>query len=361
MKKKLLIILGVIVALIITTIIVVVNMYDSGLKPVSSESKVVEIEVPNGSTYYSLADALYEKELIKSILIYKVYLKLNPPAEGLTAGTYSLNKNMGVKLIIESLSKGGKSSNPDQISITFKEGLNIPAITKVIVANTNNKEEDVYNLLKNKEYLNELITKYWFIDKSILNDKLYYSLEGYLYPDTYNFKNKDVTVKEIFEVMLNEMEKKLVDYKEDIMKSNYTFHEILTLASIVELEAVSDSDRKGVAAVFFNRLARKEQLGSDVTTYYGSRVNMADRDLYRTEIDDQNAYNTRPASMAGKLPVGPICNTSKSSIEAVLYPDDNIFYYFVSDNKGKVYFTKTYYDHQVVIADLKKKGLWERY
>lgn len=361
MKKKILIVFSIIIILIIIVILVLFNMYNNGLKAVSSKEELIEIEVPVGSTYYSLAELLYEKKFIKSTLIYKIYLKLNTPTNGLVAGTYYLSESMGVELIIETLSKGGKSSNPDQITITFKEGINIPVLAKVIAENTNNKEADVLNLLKDKTYLNELISKYWFIDKSILDENIYYPLEGYLYPNTYNFKNKDVAVKEIFTVMLNEMEKKLADYKEDIMKSEYTFHELLTLASIVELEALKETDRKGVAAVFYNRLESKMQLGSDVTTYYGAGVNMADRDLYQVEIEALNGYNTRPGAMAGKLPVGAICTVSKSSIEAVLYPDDNVFYYFVSDNKGEVYFRKTYTEHQAVIAELKKKGLWERY
>lgn len=361
MNKKILIVFGIIIILIIIVILVVFSMYNDGLKAVGPKEDLIEIVVPTGSTYYSLADILYEKKLIKSTLIYKIYLKINPPVKGLVAGTYYLSENMGVELIVNTLSKGGKSSDPNQITITFKEGINIKALAKVIEENTNNTEKDVYNLLKDKTYLNELISKYWFIDKSILGEDIYYALEGYLYPNTYNFKNKDVTVKEIFAVMLNEMEKKLTDYKEDIMRNEYTFHELLTLASIVELEALKEGDRKGVAGVFYNRLASKMQLGSDVTTYYGAGVNMADRDLYLAEIQAKNAYNTRPASMAGKLPAGPICNVSKSSIEAVLYPDDNIFYFFVSDNKGKVYFTKTNAEHEAVIADLQKKGLWERY
>lgn len=361
MKKKILIVFGIIILIIVIVILIFISMYNNGLKAVSSKEELIEIEVPAGSTYYSLANLLYEKKLIRSTLIYKIYLKLNTPTNNLVAGTYYLSENMGVKLIIETIEKGGKSSDPNQITITFKEGLNIPAIAKVIAENTNNTEDDVYALLNDKTYLNELISKYWFIDKSILDENIYYSLEGYLFPETYNFKNKDVTVKEIFTVMLNEMEKKLIDYKEDIMKNEYSFHELLTLASIVELEALKDEDRKDVAGVFYNRLASKWSLGSDVTTYYGAGVSMADRDLYQAEIEANNGYNTRPQSMAGKLPVGPICNISKSSIEAVLYPNDNIYYFFVSDNKGEIHYTKTNAEHEAVIKQLKSKGLWERY
>ena len=215
--------------------------------------------------------------------------------------------------------------------------------------------------LKNKDYLNELISEYWFIDNSILNDNLYYSLEGYLYPETYEFKNRNVTVKEIFKTMLDEMNKKIEPYKESINSNKYSFHEILTLASIVELEGAKSNDRSGIAGVFFNRLDAGMSLGSDVTTYYASKVEMSERDLYKYEIDSVNGYNTRSNSMAGKLPIGPICNPSIISIKAVLNPTSSDYYYFVADKNGNTYFTKTYSEHNRKVSELKQAGLWYIY
>lgn len=215
---------------------------------------------------------------------------------------------------------------------------------------------------KGKSLVNMNVTERVVTNRiSILNTNIYYSLEGYLYPNTYNFKNKDVTVKEIFKVMLDEMEKQITPYKDNIIASQYNFHNLLTLASIIELEALNEPDRAYVSSVFYNRLKVGMQLGSDVTTYYGSKVDMAERDLYVTEINDVNAYNTRVSAMAGKLPVGPICNPSISSISAAVKPANTEYYFFVADNKGKVYFTKTNAEHEQTIATLKRQGLWERY
>lgn len=356
------IIMGVLATILIIAIIGFLILYNNGIKAYDTNSKeIIQVEITSGNTYYSIADTLYSNKLINSKLIYKLYLKLNPPSNELKAGTYNLSQNMDLKTIIETLGNGGASINPDEITITFNEGLNMRAIAKVIAQNTNNTEEDVFNLLKDRDYLNELIDEYWFIEDDILNKKIYYSLEGYLFPNTYNFKNKDVTVKDIFKVMLDEMEKQLEPYKEDILKSEYSVHELLTLASIVELEALNTNDRKTVAGVFYNRLDYNMSLGSDVTTYYAAKVDMGERDLYKTELNDVNDYNTRPQAMAGKLPVGAICNPSISSIEATIYPSKTSYLYFVADKNGKVYYTKSNAEHEQKVAELKAAGLWYTY
>ena len=234
-------------------------------------------------------------------------------------------------------------------------------IAKIIESKTNNKEEEVFAVLKEQDYLKELINEYWFLDESILDTKLYYSLEGYLFPDTYEFKNKNVTVKEIFKKMLDQTGKKLESYKEEIEKSDYTLHEMLTLASIVELEAAGSDDRAGVAGVFYNRLEAGWSLGSDVTTYYGAKVEMSERDLYQSEIDEVNDYNTRSVKMAGKLPIGPICNPGMNAIKASIEPTEHKNYFFVADKNGKTYFSKTNSEHEKMVAKLKNEGLWCEY
>ena len=356
MKKKILLIP---LVLIIIIILGIVLFYNLGLKAVSSDKTEVEFVVEEGSTYYSVIKKLKQENLIKNELCFKVYIKLNNK-NNIQAGTYKLSKNMGVKNIVEILDKGN-NYNPDVINITFKEGKNMRWIASTIANNTNNTEEDVFNLLNDKTYLNELINKYWFIDNSILDTNIYYSLEGYLFPNTYQYMNKNVTVKEIFKSMLDEMDKKLSNYKEDILKNKYTTHQLLTLSSIVELEGTANSDRAGIAAVFYNRLNDGWSLGSDVTTYYAAKVDMSERDLYQYEINDKNNYNTRSDYLAGKLPIGPICNPSIDSIKAVLYPTQNNYYYFVADKNGKTYFTSTYSAHIAKRDELIEAGLWYTY
>ena len=267
-----------IIVLLIVAVIAIFGLYNSYLKAYDSNDKTTfEIEIPAGSTYYSIGDILYENKLIRSKTIYRIYLKLNPPATELKAGLYTVSRSMDLKTIISTLEAGGIYVNPDEITITFREGLNMRGIAKVIAQNTNNTEEDVFKLLKDKSYIDSVIDKYWFITDEIKDDEIYYPLEGYLFPNTYNFTNKDVTVEEIFGVMLDEMDKQLTPLKADLEKSKYTVHEILTLASIIELEALNASDRKNVAGVFYNRLNAYMSLGSDVTTYYAAGIDMGER------------------------------------------------------------------------------------
>ena len=356
MKKKILL-----ASIFIIFIIILLGIlfYNLGLKAVGSDDQKIDFIIEEGSTYYSVIDKLKEEGLIRNKLCFKLYIKLNSKNK-LEAGNYILSKNMGVKEIVE-VFDNGNNYNPNVINITFKEGKNMRWISKTISENTNNKEEDVYNLLNNSEYLNELINNYWFIDESILNKNIYYALEGYLFPNTYQYINKEVSVKEIFKSMLDEMDKKLSVYKEDILNNKYSVHEILTLASIVELEGTKNSDRAGIAGVFYNRLNSGDSLGSDVTTYYAIKVDMSERDLYLYEINDNNYYNTRSSFLAGKLPVGPICNPSIDSIKAVLYPTNNNYYYFVADKNGKTYFTNTYSEHIAKRDELIEAGLWYTY
>ena len=102
-------------------------------------------------------------------------------------------------------------------------------------------------------------------------------------------------------------------------------------------------------------------LGSDVTTYYAFKVDMGDRDLTVKELNTENPYNTRGPGMSGMIPVGPICNPSKSAIEATLNYKETDALYFVADKNGKVYFTKNNSEHNKKIQELKSKGLWFTY
>lgn len=332
-------------------------LYTYSISAVSKKSVPVVVEIKEKSTVYMVGDILYENGLIRNKLAYKIYVKLNH-INNLQASTYELNKNMKLKEIIKVL-EDGNSYNPNQISITFKEGLNIRKIAKVIEEETNNTYDDFINTVNNKEFINELINEYWFLTDNITNSKIYYPLEGYLFPDTYAFSNKDVEVKEIIKKMLDEMDKKITPYKEQIESSKYNIHEILTLASIVELEGAAADDRKGVAGVFYNRLKDGWALGSDVTTYYYLKIDdfkislNGNKNLYTCD----NAYNTRCQTFKD-LPVGPISNPGLVSIEATINYKAHDYYYFVADCDGKTYLNKNSTGHYNTINKLKAENKW---
>ena len=326
------------------------------MSAVSKEDIPVIVEIKEGSIN-SIGETLYEKGLIRSTLIFKIYVKMNK-VNNLKASTYELNKNMNLKAIISALEKGN-SYNPDEIKITFKEGINVRKIAKIIDEETNNTYDDVINLMADSEYIDTLISKYWFLTDKIKNTKIYYPLEGYLFPDTYAFLNKDVTVKEIIEKMLDQMANKLDKYKDEIEKSSLSIHELITLASIVELEGASADDRASVAGVFYNRLKDKWVLGSDVTTYYYLKIDNfkeslnGNKNLYTCDY----AYNTRCTSFVG-LPIGPISNPGIESIKSTIEYKKHDYYYFVADCKGKTYLNKDATGHYNTINKLKQENNW---
>lgn len=333
------------------------SVYRYELSSISNDNTLKEVIIEPGSID-SIATTLKKEHLIRSTFVFKLYIHLSGKTN-LKAATYSLSENMNVKKIVDILYEGsGKNTN--QVRITFKEGLNIRSIATIIQEYTNHTEEEVYEKLQDQAYLNTLIEKYWFIHNDILQSGIYYSLEGYLYPSTYDFSSKEVSIEDIFNTMLEETKKQLAPYQSKIEASNMSIHQILTLASIVELEGVTLEDRKEIAGVFFNRLAKNMALGSDVTTYYGAKVNIGERDLYKSEVSACNNYNTRCTAYV-ELPVSPICNPSIDAIIAVLEPTESNNYYFVADKNKKVYFSKNITEHNNTIKKLKEEGLWYEY
>ena len=343
------------VVIMFTFIITLCTYYNINMSKVSNNDNVKEVTIDEGSID-SIARNLKENNLIKNVTIFKVYTYLTNKTN-LKAGVYELKENMGVKKIVDIL-ENGQTSNGG--GITFKEGINIRMVAKLISENTNNDYEDVLTYINNKEYIDTLISKYWFLTEDIKNTNIYYPLEGYLYPNTYSI-SKDSKINTIIELMLDETDKKLTEYKTDIESNSLSIHEIITLASVVELEVSNKDDRKSVAEVFYNRLNSKSfpTLGSDATSYYGAKIDKwTSGKLTSKELNDcSNKYNTRCPTNIG-LPVGPIGNPSIESVEAVLHPEKHNYYYFVNDCDGKLYMTKTQNEHNNIINKLKRENNW---
>lgn len=320
-----------VVVLLTVVVVGICLMYKHMISPVSSDATLIDIEIPANSSSTVIAKVLKEEDLIRNEKFFLLYIKLFKISD-MKAGYYSLSKNMSTEKIVESL-RNGSTKNPYEIQITFQEGLNMRQIANIISEKTSNTFDDVIEKTTNKEYLKQLIEKYWFITDEILQDSIYYGLEGYLFPNTYSLTNKDVSVEYIFEKMLNEMNKVLTPYKEQIEKSNYSVHQILTLASMVEKESSTVSDRSRVASVFYNRLKANMSLGSDVTTRYALKIDNPKQVVTAAQFKTQNPYNTRltNGTMNGKLPIGPICAISKTSIEAAINPADTSYLYFIAN------------------------------
>ena len=323
------------------------------VSPVSRKDKEgIEVEIKSGIGTEKIADTLKEKGLIKSKLLFIVYVKTSGK-KSLKADTYLLNKSMSLRQIVKELEEGS-DYNPSLVKLTFKEGERITDYAKVIANNTNNSYDDVIKFINDKEYIKTLITKYWFLTVKILDENIYYPLEGYLAPDTYHFDNKDVKIEDIITTLLDQEEKRLEKYKDSISSDP---HKYITMASIAELEGTKLDNKKMIVGIFNNRLKANMNLGSDVTTYYGLQVAMTS-DLTSEQFASSNGYNTRASDMRGKLPIGPIDSPGEEGLEASINPTSNDYLYFVADKHGKVYYSKTLDEHNKKISEIKNNGDW---
>ncbi len=338
-KKRIIIVL----ICLLVVVLLIIGTYFYGLSSVSKKSEKVTFNIEKGTSTREVINDLYEANLIKSKISSLIYVKLHRNII-IQAGTYELNRNQNTREIFNALNSG--NTIKDTINVTFVEGKRITDYMKVIEDKFGYSEEDILKVLNDQDFLKSLISKYDFIDESILNKDIYYSLEGYLFPETYEFY-KNASIEEIFTKMLDKTENVLDNYSTSLKKRGLSYHELLTIASIIENETMAQEDRSIVSQVIYKRLDMKMSLGMDVTTYYGARKDLKET-LTQSDLNSNNAYNTRNTSFLG-LPVGPICNPSEDSIKAALNPSATDYVYFYADKEGKLHFAKTNAEFQELI------------
>lgn len=345
MKKKIIIGVVGIFTLLLSLFIV---YYFISIKAVDkNNTKEIVFNINPGTSKIDIAKKLKKSGIIRNDKTAIIYMFFNSDLS-LQAGEYSLNKSMDLKEILTKFNKGDIKIETN--TITFVEGKRLKEYIGLISQKFNFTEEEIIQVINDKEFLKDMINKYWFLTDEVLNDKIYYGLEGYILPDTYEFMSSD-SIKEIFIRLLDYTDKKLSSFKDEIEKSKYSVHQILTMASIIELEANSKNDRKTVSQVIYKRLDYNMSLGMDVTTYYAVQKQMGETLTYK-DLTSENAYNTRNTNMLG-LPVGPICNPSNISIDAVFNPSNTDYLYFYADIKtGLVYFAKTSSEFNQIIKEV---------
>lgn len=347
MDKKTLIIL--IISICVVIIGSLFCFYSFSIDNVSDDTTEILFTIDSGTSSKSVIDNLDSTGLVNNKLGVYAYYKLHSSLS-FQAGTYSLNKTMNIKEIFNKFDKGEVVEQV--VQITFVEGKRFNKYVNMISEGFDYTPEEINAVINDKDYLNELINKYWFLTDDILNDDIYSPLEGYLYPDTYLF-DVNSTIKQIIEKILDNTESRLSDYKDQMTSSEYSIHEIMSMASIIELEANSEDDRMGISQVIYKRLNMGMSLGMDVTTYYAVEKDMGEV-LTAADLATVNAYNTRDdINMAGKLPIGPICNPSLVSINAVFNPSDTDYIYFYADiTTGDVHFAKDYSEFLAIIKEV---------
>lgn len=347
MKKGVIISCGIIILILFLS----AGYYVWGLGSKSKNSSDVTFIIDAGTSKKTIAKNLANAGLIRSEIALDVYLYF--AKSNIQAGEYTLNASMTPKEMINKFSTGDITIHSE--TITLIEGKRITDYASILSEKLDFTKEEFLNKVNDEEFLNSLINslEYPFLTSELLNTDIYYPLEGYLYPDTYEFLD-NATPESVIKTMLNHTKLKLDEVTELINSSGISIHQVLTMASLVEKEANSDTDREKVAQVFFKRISDNMPLGSDVTTYYGVGKEMGDV-LTINDLNDRNPYNTRltDGTMNGKLPIGPICNVSISSIKAVLNKSNTNYTYFVANTcTGEVFFQEDYQEFLSKVTEL---------
>lgn len=325
--------------------------------------KEVEINVEMGSSVSQIADKLEECGAIKSTLGFRLYAKLKGYENQFKYGYYKFNNEAGYEALSQMLINDGAKA--ESITVTIPEGTGINDFIKN-VNGSNETVKGIGTILEEKGVCTKAdfiaaLSNVEFKSKLLKNanvGKTYYALEGYLFPETYNFYSYDSKECAAFvvEKMIQEAEKRITD---DMFKRanemGYTMNEILTMASIIQMEAGTSTEAMpDVAAVFYNRLNDLETggtLGSSPTLYYGDSFKRDDG-RYNTQAD-----NDFPAIKG--LPPGPLCSPGIDAIKAALYPTENHdYFYFVTDKDGNFYFHKTIEEQNKTIAKLQQENKW---
>lgn len=331
------------VALVLIAILVIgtFGFFKIALGPVGDDIHS-EFTVVKGDTVNSVLTRLENEGLICSKFAAKVYVKLNSDV-ALKAGTYDLDGYMDVKTILSTLSDASKAHSED-VFVTIIEGEWVKHIAATMSNYFDVTEEELLTLWNNEEYVRSLMSDYPFLTEEIFNEDTRFLLEGYLMPNTYAFK-KGSDADEITRRFLDQTLSVYNKYKDAIMASELSVHELFTLSSIVQYEAGKVEDMKLIAGVFYNRIAAGMKLQSSVTVCYALDMEKDD-DWKNCETNPEypSMYNTY---WVKGLPPGPILNPGEAAIEATLNPTDSDYYYFLADvyGDGTVYYSKTYDQH----------------
>lgn len=323
-RRYLIMTITTIVVLLIAGVALIRKTYTDNLRPVSTESRTQVVTIRPGSSTSEIADALYARRVIRSNWAFEWYVRNHQVREELKAGTYIVNEAQSVPEIVEMIVQGRVASD----LVTILPGKRLAQIREGLIQ-SGFKNEDVDAALNPALYAGH----------PALTDKpADASLEGYLYPESFH-KADGTTPQEIIKLSLDEMQLRLTpDLRQAISRQGLTVHQAVTLASIVEQEVSNEADRAQASQVFLKRYRSDITLGSDPTAFYGALL-----DGKEPSVNYDSPYNTR---IYKGLPPGPIGNVTQGSLQAVAFPAQTDWLFFVSGDDGKTHFSKTLQEHE---------------
>lgn len=316
----------------------------------------VSVKIPADSDLETVTDLLVKNGVIKEGIYFKMFASLTKNDRDFTEGTYQLRKNMDYQAILTNL--GGKASRTDTVEVTIIEGMSVVEIADKLVAEGALSENDKQTFL---DYCasDKFNDDFDFLKAITNGGDRYYKLEGYLYPDKYEFYHNDDPLSICYK-FLNNFERKLYvkqafDGEEKLYSvhkmidkkgKGYNLDQIITIASIVQAEAADKEDMSYVASIIYNRLQNGEEmgvayLGLDSTKYYPYRS--AEALPVTAGKNFKSRYDTY--SLKG-LPPGPICNPGNDAILAALQPADSNYLFFCHDSSGQAFYASTISEHE---------------
>lgn len=297
---------------------------------------VVFLIRPN-ENFSSINSRLQKEKLISSARLFHRYSQYKNVMNKFRAGRYQIRHNSNLLDVFNAL----LYSKSMAALFTVPEGKNLYEIGKMLEERDITSYDDFVNLAKDPVFTAKM---------GIKGE----SVEGYLYPETYDFV-PDISAEQVIRTMVNQFHKKTknIDFKnQKFGPHRLSKEEVITLASMVEKETGDKSERPIIAGVFHNRLRKKMRLQSDPTTIYGMYERYTGN-ITRADLLAPTAYNTYTIKA---LPKGPIANPGIESIKAVLEPAEHNFLYFVSQNDGTHIFSADYENHQNAVNKWQKNA-----
>ncbi len=338
--------IGVLFVSVLLSIFILQSMSDVlGLfKP----DKEISVTIPANADMKDVSSILKDSGMISQPLTFQLYSKYRKYDDVFLTGSFMLNSNMSYDEIINVIQVA--RNERQQVTITFIEGMTILEIANKLEENNVCSTEDFINVLNTTDF------GYEFEKLIPTGGNRYLKLEGYMFPDTYNFYVNEPPKNVANKFLKNFNRKITADLIDRINKMDMTLDQAIILASIIQKEGRTLDDMYNVSSVFNNRLNKPKsfpKLQSDVTINY---VNDNIFPFVNSEEDRQayaGAYNTYKCD---GLPIGPVSNPGINAIKAAIYPDDTPFYYFLTDAKMAYYFAETLAKHEANLAEAKQVG-----
>lgn len=290
----------------------------------------ITVTVKPEMTAKEIGEVLYQNGVIHNVTLFRIIAKVQGVENLLQTGDYALSYQMSTSDIINKMVRGETAYH----LLTIPEGYNVEQIAKLL------DEQGLGDGDKFKALARKFVT----LDYMTQQPEIIYLVEGYVFPDTYRI-TRGMTEEDIMKLLITNFDKKLTaEMRERAKTLGLSLHQVVTLASVVEKEAKVDQERAVIAGVFFNRLKQGMPLQSCPTVQYILGYPKVELTIADTQI--VSPYNTYQNP---ELPPGPIASPGMAAIQAVLYPADTPYLYFVAAKDGSHRFSKTYEEHLAAV------------